>query len=545
MVDMIKFQQGKLSSLSTQPISNGTLWFTTDEGAIYLDTADKRVRFGDYVIVNTINDLPANGHAHETALYYVKDDNILARWDKNTSKWIQLNAAGLSEISVDTSGGNVLSSVAIVTDARTGAKKLSFTTTSVATSEALTGLQKTVSDLDAAYKAADAALTTKINTAQAAAEAAQTTANTNTQKISDLDTDLQGQIDTINSTIGNTSSGLVKEIADLKAADTTINGRIDDVDAAYKAADIALRKELTGYTAGTGTATGTYKTIKDLSEHMETAESNISTLQGTVNGHTTSITNMQTSINNLNEAVGSEGSVQTRIDDAVAALRKEILTDGAANDNISDAYDTIQEIAAWLGEDQLGKDASTIISELNTLNGTVGNVSSGLVKDVADLKTADTTIRSEFAAADTNLKNLIVSGDAGTGTYKNINKLSEQVVTAEGAISTLQTDLGTLNGTVGGHTTEISNLKAADTAIRQEYANADASLEKKLVSGEGGNSSLATGTYKNINALSTQMSAAESAISTLQGDLSTLNGTVGGHTTALSDLTAALTWGEF
>ena len=77
MADMIKFQQGELSRLAAKPITKGTLWFTTDEGAIYLDTAKgERVRFGDYITVANVNALPSAGHAYETALYYAKEENI-------------------------------------------------------------------------------------------------------------------------------------------------------------------------------------------------------------------------------------------------------------------------------------------------------------------------------------------------------------------------------------------------------------------------------------------------------------------------------------
>ena len=548
MADMIKFQQGLLSSLSSKDIANGTLWFTTDEGAIYLDTNGKRVRFGDYITVKNVNALPSAGHAYESALYYAKDENVLARWDSTNKKWVQLNAAGLSQIHVDGSG-NVLSGVEVVTDATTGAKKLSFTTASVATSEALSGLNKTVSDLDAAYKAADTNLAKDIAAAKKAADDAQADADANAKAISDLDADLQGQIDCINTTIGSATSGMKKDIADLKAADTAIGTRIDGVESAYKAADTALRKELTGNTSGTGAATGTYKTINKLSEQVVAAESAISGLQGTVGGHTTDIAGMKTDIGNLQTAVGTGGTVDNKISTAVAALRKEILTDGTAKDNINDAYDTIKEISDWLGSSELGKDAGTIISELNTLSGTVGSASSGLVKDVADLKAADTTIRGEFANADTALKNLVVSGNAGTGTYKNINQLSEQMGAAEGDIDTLQSDLDQLEGVVGsassGLVKDVADLKAADTTIRGEFAAADTALEKKLAAGTGGNSSFATGTYKNINALSTQVVAAESDIDTLQSDLDILEGTVGGHGTKLTQLEGLLTWGTF
>lgn len=546
MADMIKFQQGLLSSLGSKSIVNGTLWFTTDEGAIYLDTNGKRVRFGDYITVDNVNALPAAGHAYESALYYAKNENVLARWDKTNNKWVQLNAAGLSQIHVDGSG-NVLSGVQIVTDATTGAKKLSFTTASVATSEALSGLTKTVSDLDAAYKAADIELAEDIAAAQKAADDAQADADANARAISALDTDLQGQIDGINTTIGSASSGMMKDIADLKAADTAIGTRIDGVESAYKAADTALRKELTGTTTGTGAATGTYKTINKLSEQVVAAEGAISSLQGTVGGHTTDIAGMKADIGDLQAAVGT-GAVGDRIDAAVEALRKEILTDGTANDNINDAYDTIKEISDWLGSSELGKDAGTIISELNTLSGTVGNASSGLVKDVADLKAADTTIRGEFAAADTALKTLVVSGNAGSGTYKNIDKLSEQMVAAEGDIDTLQSDLDTLEGVVGstsaGLVKDVADLKAADTTIRGEFAAADIALRKELTGTTTGTGA-ASGTYKTINALSTQVVNAESDIDNLQSGLSTLQGTVSGHGTKLTELEGLLTWGTF
>lgn len=537
----VKFLKGTLAGYNA--ITNKSadnIYITTDEGGIYL--GDKRL--GDIVVKNTRNDLPAANSVSTSALYYIADINVLAR--SNGTSWVQVNAAGLTEISVQGSG-NVLAGVEVVLDETTGAKKLSFTTASVATSEGMAALQKQVSDLDTAYKQADAGLAGDIAKAQKAAEDAQADADANAKAITDLDTDLQGQIDTINAAIG--ANGLAKDVADLKAADVTINGRIDDMDTAYKAADTALRKELTGYTAGNGAATGTYKTIKELSEHMAEAESDISTLEGAVEGHGTRLTEAEGDIKALEEAVGAGGAVEGKIETAVAALRKEILTDGAAGDNISDAYDTIQEIAAWLGDSQLGKDAGEIISELNTLSGTVGSASSGLVKDVADLKAADTTIRGEFAAADTALEKKLAAGTGGnsefaTGTYKNINALSAQMVTAEGNISDLQNDLDTLEGVVGdassGLVKNVADLAAADTAIRGEFAQADTNLKAAIVSGTAG-----TGTYKNLNDLSAHMVTAEGDIDTLEGNFNTLNGTVGGHTTQLTNIENQLTWGEF
>jgi len=47
------------------------------------------VRLGDFVTVDTVSDLPADPKS-ESALYYVKTGNILARWDStsNPTRWI-------------------------------------------------------------------------------------------------------------------------------------------------------------------------------------------------------------------------------------------------------------------------------------------------------------------------------------------------------------------------------------------------------------------------------------------------------------------------
>lgn len=550
MAEYVKFLRGtqaNYNAMSASARSADNVYITTDTGSIYLGNK----RLGDYIEVANINTMLAKpvSEIADGALYYAIAENVLARYDRQNNKWVQLNAAGLSAISVDNTG-NVLSGVSVVEDPTTKQKTLTFTTTSVATSTDLQTLQKTVSDMDAAYKQADIALDGKITEAKTAASNAQKAADANTEAIGALDEELQGQIDSINEAIG--SNGLAKEVADLKTADQNITKSISDMDAAYKAADLALRKELTGNNSDDGKATGTYKTINALSAALDALEDAHDTLNGTVTGeggHASRIAEAESAIIALQTAIGENGSVDEAIDAAVAALRREIVTDGTLNDNLLQAYDTITEIATWLQGAENADNAGALISDVNSLIGTVGDASSGLVKDVADLKSADTTIRNEFANADTALEKKLAAGTGGnsefaTGAYKNINKLSEQLEAAEGNISSLSSDLSTLSGTVGGHTTDIANLNTNLTntaaAIREEFANADNALKAAIVSGEAG-----SGDYKNINTLSSHMKTAEGNISTISGDLSTLSGTVGSHTTEIANIWGQLTWGAF
>ena len=84
----VLFKKGLLANLP-KTYAAGTFYVTTDERAMYLDVDDStRIRLGDFIQVDTIADLPSEG-ASTTALYYVVDSNILAKW--NGEDWTQIN----------------------------------------------------------------------------------------------------------------------------------------------------------------------------------------------------------------------------------------------------------------------------------------------------------------------------------------------------------------------------------------------------------------------------------------------------------------------
>ena len=86
MADMIKFYKGLEASLPAAGV-NGSLYITTDEGAIYLGTGTGMKRLGDFVQVANLSALPVK--AHESCLYYCVEENILAKW--NGTEWKQVN----------------------------------------------------------------------------------------------------------------------------------------------------------------------------------------------------------------------------------------------------------------------------------------------------------------------------------------------------------------------------------------------------------------------------------------------------------------------
>lgn len=102
MAANVNFKRGLLANLATQPLTDGHIYVTTDERAMYVDYNDqgtvKRIRLGDFIEVATMQDLPPVSEAYLTTLYYVTEGNILAKAGYElvngvpTLKWRQINS---------------------------------------------------------------------------------------------------------------------------------------------------------------------------------------------------------------------------------------------------------------------------------------------------------------------------------------------------------------------------------------------------------------------------------------------------------------------
>lgn len=552
MADNIRFKQGSLAALAGQSISNGTLWFTTDEAAIYLDANDKRVRFGDYITVERVSALPADGHAYESALYYAKEENILARWDKTNSKWVQLNAAGLSEITV-TGNGNVLAGASVVYDAETGKKKLTFTTASVATSEGLETLQTKVNGLSDRMDKADAKLAGiedgqtvtglisaaqntlqgNINTvseraekgitdaaaAKTYAEGVQTNLNTTNTKVSGIETDVNnlkaavGEGGSVDEKIEDAIEGVIGASTDEAGAET-IHGALKAAAAAQSAAEAAQ-----GTANAADTLSKTNSTlISGLDGRLTTAEGEIDTLQAAVTL--------------LNGTSTEAGSVAYQIAQVI---------DGAP-----ESLDTLKEIADWIGSDTTGAAAlNSRISDVesknreqdtklqgleSTINTNAGNATQAINDAKAELK-GSAVDYTDLGKAETAIKaNATAVAKAQEDATKGINDAAAAKTYAEGVntkVTGLESALNAENtGLLARMTTaegEIDALQQADIDMAAAYAAADAQVKTDLIGD-------AT-TYKTFG-------AAEDAIQKNAGDIATAN-------TKINGLTSQLTWEVF
>ena len=90
---LLKFKKGLLANLSSINREEGTIYITTDERAIYLDTATERIRLGDFQEYATLEDIFALNpeELQSTALYYAANENILVKYDDSNKIWKQIN----------------------------------------------------------------------------------------------------------------------------------------------------------------------------------------------------------------------------------------------------------------------------------------------------------------------------------------------------------------------------------------------------------------------------------------------------------------------
>ena len=505
LTDNIRFKQGSLAALGRQAITNGSLWFTTDEGAIYLDVNGSRVRFGDFVTVANVAALPVSGHAYESALYYAKDENVLARWDATAGKWVQLNAAGLSKVNI-TGKGNVLAGATVTLDAETGAKVLTFSTASVATSEAMEGLQTRVKSLEDRMTTAEG----KLNTIQGSGEGSIAKA------VADAKADLQAKIDAVDeladkgiADAAKASGEAAKVQENLDATNVRMTAAEGDIDALQQAVGnggnidqriAGLKSELLGSdadVAGAATIAGANKAAAAAQQAADDAQAdadqNASDIEGLgvrMTAAESDIDNLQAAVNTLNGDDKTEGSVDYKVALEVAKI---------LNDNDASDIDTLEEIAAWIKNDTAGVGA--IVKRLDNVeskNESQDTAIQALQKSVGDNKTA-----AEKALAD--LEKAIL-GDAET--YTDLGKAEDAIVAAQAQADKgvadakkaseeaakvqenldatnvrMTTAEGKLND-IGPRLTQaekdIDDLQAADTTIRGEFAAADEALEAKI-----------------------------------------------------------------
>lgn len=385
----------------------GALYFTEDEGGLYLGKADKTVvRIqGTVHQYATLKDFTSEitPPYSKDVIYFIADKDALVRWNGKT--WVQLNttAAKAKEISdAITAHGT---SIKGLTDS------LNALTKTVGDNKA--AIEGTVSGIDGRLTAAEGAIALKAS--QADLESTQ----------ADLDT-LEGVVSGHGDAINNITNNYVKN----ETFTTTVEGINQDI------SDINAALGIGGTGAGTIGAR-----IDALENDNNTNKENIAT-------------NAE-NIKNLQDALGTTNTTVSGIDGRLTTAEGEI--------------DTLQQDLDKAEED-LGK----LTTRVGTAEGEIDTLQGEMLTAKTDIQGLKDSVAAAATKEELNGVNTALSGE--------IELLKTKTDTTNTNLGNLTTRVGTAEGTIAGHTTQLSSITdtLATLATKEELSDLSDELKAEI-----------------------------------------------------------------
>lgn len=350
MADLnLLFRQGTLEALKESTKIAGSINFTTDEPAIYIDVLDEnsntvRKRIGDLIVVKTVDELMKNkdistvadgalvGDWSTSALYYVENDNALLKFVKNedgTTKWQQINVSADAELTNLTSRVGVLE------------------TSSETQGNSIADHETRVSSLEGIVGNADSGLVKDV-------------AGHGT-RISDLEALIGSDSESGGETIVNKVDQNATDISELKTSSETQSGQITSIENILNGSEDGEP----GLVSQVGINAEDIAAVEEILNGDGTEAK--PGLVATVDDHTESIGQINTDIGEIRTALDTKADSKT-----VSDLTQTVADNKTAQESATNATN----------------------ARVSTLETTVGNSESGLVKDVADNKNSISEIQT-------------------------------------------------------------------------------------------------------------------------------------------------------
>lgn len=436
MADTLLFRKGPLSGLANLPIKNGAISITTDEPGIYIDHNGKRSRVGDFIVVPNmaalddykldVTDESKRYNAH--ALYYVIEDDALARWDGTKFALINDRSSLVDSLA---KLNTALAGLTTIVDNQ--GKSITANTTAIATeksraegAEAALGAR-----IDAITSGTDG---TTLASLKAAIEKEVTD---RTQAVAGVDAKAnktQKEVDALEVVVGTEAgnTGLFKKINDEITRATNKENEL--------AGKIGVNTS--------GSETGLYKLIKDEKNRA----------MGVEGGLDNKITAAKTE---LNTAITTEANRAKAVENKIATFTGDEVTGGALHDEITRAKnreDAIEDIA----EEARDK-------------------ANGNATDIAGLKTADTTITNRIKAEEDRAKK--AESDLDDRIDAVVKDAKTHALKTE--VQAVAGDLGTLEGVVSGHTDTIGTMQGSINTLNGKVTDEIKDRKSEITRVEG------------------------------------------------------------
>ena len=492
--NMIKFLRGNVASLP-QTATAGAVYFTKDEG-LYLGLADGTYhRYGDFIEVAKVDDLPASG-AHVKAMYYCTAENILAKW--NGAKWVQINKqqtlAELGGVAKDVyeakmaalekaDSDNATAISGVDTRLQAAEKKLE----SVATTEGLGELAETV----AGHTAAIDTINGDVNTAGSMLKIAKDAADGKDAAIKeakDAADKAQGDVDALAGTHATDKAALEGAIAlKANAADVytkgDIDGKVETINGAIAAkansADVYTKDDVDGMIADLeaeddaiyeliGDVTSGKTVVEMIADAQSAATYDDEEVRGLID------TNADAIAKEIEDREGAVADLKTELEGKIATKVEQ------------NAYDT--KVGALEDEDErlagLIGDNADAIDGLNTTVGTlVGEDAGKSVRAIANEELAAQLIAENAADALDSLHEIAAwiqshPGEAAT-MNADIEALKAKVDTGDATVSAYVTAaINALN--IGDYATVVALNAAVERIVALEGASATHATKTEL-----------------------------------------------------------------
>ena len=372
------------------------------------------------------------------------------------------------------------------------------------------------------------------------------------------DTTLQGNIDTLSGEVDATQLGAglnsdgtytadattdyLATASSLTDADNKLDAAIKAVDTAYQAADTSLQTQVDFITNNVDPAA-----LDSLTEIVSAFQTADSTLSASVIANTTLINNETT------RATGEESRIETKVDDVQTELDATQVSSGLAADGsytasgtanyiststslhgatvaidsalkaVDTAYkaaDTTLETSITANTNKIGSaaldtTASDLSAGLNEVHGELdteasraltaeGVIAANLVTETTARASADTSIRTDFAAADSAIQGELDATQLGAGLETDGSFLADGTLAYASAATSLKDSIGVLD---------------ASLAIEEDARIvADANLDTRVTTEEG-----------NVDTLQTEVQAIEDVLGDIANTpLDTTATTIGG-----------------
>lgn len=512
MAETLQFKKGLLSNLNKAQKHAGTIYITTDERAMYVDISDtERIRLGDFIEVATQDALanPKYQPYQSTALYYITDTNKLLKYigtsgtDANF-KIINSTAqidADISDLrAAVTSYGTAISDLQTVVgapkDGDVAATGLHLTIEQLQTSTNnqinsltntvntnKTNIEKTLSNEVIRAKAAEKANANNITSLNTAVEdldntkAEQSALNQEVQDrqsaintVNGEITGVKNRVSTLEGHVGSATSGLLKDVADLKSTTssqgTAISDLRDDHDALAETVSTACT-DITNLKTTVGDSnSGLVKDVADLKTAVSGNDEDILALQNRATEIERVNTSQNTSITDLQTAVGNPKKGST----AATGLHLEVEQLKAKDSSIDGEIANLKTADTGLGNRITALENDHVSkTDLQNTNTAVNNLSNDKVD-----KTVYNAKVSELAQEDSRLAGLI--GENAT----DISALEEALNNTTDGV---KVRLNNLETTDQNHTTEIENIKTTYTTLTKH--NSDVQALNKSISDQG------------------------------------------------------------